>query len=34
MYNCLLGDLSEKKSDIMDLCLKVKSVGWNERIIL
>lgn len=34
MYNYLLGDLSEKKSDIMNLRLKVKSVGWNERIIL
>lgn len=34
MYNYLLGDLREKKADIMDLCLKVKSVGWNKRIIL
>lgn len=34
MHNYLLGDLSEKKSDIIDLRLKVNSVGWNERIIL
>ena len=34
MHNYLLGDLSEKKSDIIDLRLKVRSVGWNERIIL
>ena len=34
MYNYLPGDLSEKKSDIMDLRLNVNSAGWNERIIL
>lgn len=34
MHNYLLGDLNEKKSDIIDLRLKVNSVGWNERIIL
>lgn len=34
MHNYLFGDLSEKKSDIIDLRLKVNSVGWNERIIL
>ncbi len=34
MRNYLLGDLSEKKSDIIDLRLKVRSAGWNEGIIL
>ena len=34
MHNYWFGDLSEKKSDIMDLRLKVNSAGWNERIIL
>ena len=34
MHNYLFGNLSEKKSDIMDLRLKVRSAGWNEGIIL